>query len=416
MERNHLKQPRLKLCLLLDIAPRRHGTGEDWVIELCAQARARGHEVDVFYRPPALPGIVRELNQTGARFCIVDELEKDPLAAISRLRRYDVLQLNLFGMRDRIPLIAYAAWPARVVWVDHTSGTAEQASLAKLALRRVADRLTVRRISGIAAVSDYVRARDQVRFGLPPDRLMLIHNGVSLERFRPVVLPGKRERLRVLAVANLIRQKGIDVLIRALARMKRSDVELEIAGDGPEAAALQALVSELGLTERVRFLGLRSDVPELLARTDIFVHPAVWAEAFGYTITEAMAAGVAVIATRTGGIPEIVVEGESGLLVTPGSVDELAMALDRLASDESLRSRLGQAARRRTEERFDVRVSARQHLAFCERMAATRRLRPEAPGAAGGNQPVPPPAGTPAMSPEAAARSSSDLEMSPPGP
>jgi glycosyltransferase involved in cell wall biosynthesis len=368
----------LRLCLLLDMAPKKHGSGEDWIIEVCAQARARGHEVDVFCRNPAMPEIVRGIEQTGARFGIVDELEKDAISAISRLRRYDVLQLNLFGTRDKLPLIAYAAWPARIVWVDHASGTAEQASFVKLAVRRVLDRLIARRIASIAAVSGYVRERNQARFGLPPDRLVVISNGVSLERFRPVVLPGKHERLRVLAVANLIRHKGIDVLLRALARMQRRDVELEIAGDGPEAAALKELASALGLTERVRFLGLRSDVQDLLARTDIFVHPATWAEAFGFTITEAMAAGVPVIATRTGGIPEIVVDAESGLLVPPGAVDELAAALDRLANDESLRDRLGQAARRRTEERFDVRTSARQHIAFCERVA----------GAASGTQAV----------------------------
>jgi L-malate glycosyltransferase len=364
----------LKLALLIGLAPKKRGSGEEWLLEFCAQARAHGHQVDVFCLKPALPELVRELEQTGARLAFIDELTADPLAAISRLRRYDVLQLSLFGTRDRIALLAYAAWPARVVWVDQTSSREESLSPAKRVVRRVLDRLTALRISGIAAVSGFVRARNQARFGLPPERLEVISHGVALSRFRPVTLPAGRERLRVLAVAHLIPEKGISVLIRALARLQRSDLELEIAGEGPEAAALERLVAQLGLTERVRFLGLRNDVQDLLARADLFVHPATWGEAFGFTITEAMAAGVPVIATRAGGIPEIVVDGESGLLVAPGSVEELALALARLASDEPMRDRLGQAARRRTEERFDVRGSARQHIAFCERVAAQGRL------------------------------------------
>jgi glycosyltransferase involved in cell wall biosynthesis len=364
----------LKLALLIGLAPKKRGSAEEWLIELCAQAHARGHEVDVFCLGPTLPEIVQDIERTGARLGMISALEADPISAISRLRRYDVLQLSLFGMRDRIALLAYAAWPAQVVWVDQTSSRAESVSPGKLAVRRALDRLTALRISGIAAVSGFVRERNEARFGLPQDRLTVISHGVALSRFRPVTLPGRRASLRVLAVAHLIPEKGIDVLIRAIARMQRSDVEVEIAGEGPEAAALKRLVSELGLTERVRFLGLRNDVQDLLARADVFVHPATWGEAFGFTITEAMASAVPVIATRAGGIPEIVVDGESGLLVTPGAVDELAVALERLASDESLRDRLAQAARRRTEERFDVRASARQHIAFCERTAAQRQL------------------------------------------
>jgi glycosyltransferase involved in cell wall biosynthesis len=115
----------------------------------------------------------------------------------------------------------------------------------------------------------------------------------------------------------------------------------------------------VGIADQVQWLGFRDDVPELLAASDIFALPSV-DEPFGRAIVEAMASEKPVVATRSGGVPEIVVEDETGLLVPPGDDRELAVALGRLAESEGLRRRMGKAGRERAMRLFDVdRTAAR---------------------------------------------------------
>ena len=125
------------------------------------------------------------------------------------------------------------------------------------------------------------------------------------------------------------------------------------------------LASELGVAERTRFLGLRSDLSAVLQDADIFVHPAVWQEAFGLAIAEAMATGCPVVGSNVGAVPELVVDGVTGLLVPPGDSHAIAGALEQLAMDPELRNRLGQAARTRAEQIFDLEKCVEQHLEWC---------------------------------------------------
>jgi len=109
----------------------------------------------------------------------------------------------------------------------------------------------------------------------------------------------------------------------------------------------------------------------------VLVHPAVWAEAFGWTIAEAMATGCVVIASRTGGIPELVEHGETGLLVEPGDSEAIAATLDRLLTSGDLRARLAAAARRRVEERFSLTKCASRHVDWCEQVVRRRASLPD---------------------------------------
>jgi len=144
------------------------------------------------------------------------------------------------------------------------------------------------------------------------------------------------------------------------------------AGPADHEARLRQLCTDLRIAGRTRFCGLRDDVASLLREADVFAHPATWAEAFGWTIAEAMASGAAVIATKVGGIPELIEDGLSGILVAPGDSAALADAITLLARDGALRLKLGQNARSRAEERFGLLQSARLHVDWCERVARTR--------------------------------------------
>ena len=152
----------------------------------------------------------------------------------------------------------------------------------------------------------------------------------------------------LLFAGRLGPQKAVGVLLEALGRI--SDVTLVIAGDGPERPALEGRVAELGLDARVRFLGSvpRETVLRLFRASDASVLPSAW-ENFPHTVVEALAVGCPVIATAVGGVPEVVRDGENGLLVPPGDAAALADSIERFFGDAPLRERLHGAAARSVE-------------------------------------------------------------------
>ena len=193
-------------------------------------------------------------------------------------------------------------------------------------------------------------------------RIRVVHMGVDLERYRPVERPPRRDgETRVLVVARLVRHKGHAVLLRALARLREEGLvlQLTVAGDGEERRALAALAKDLGIDRQVRFLGAvgQDDLPGLYAASDVFCLPTL-AEAVGVVNMEAMATGLPVVSSRLMGVPELVEDGVSGVLVEPGEPTQLADALRTLAGHPELRARMGQAGRRKVEAEFDATAEA----------------------------------------------------------
>jgi glycosyltransferase involved in cell wall biosynthesis len=191
-------------------------------------------------------------------------------------------------------------------------------------------------------------------------RTVVIHNGVELDRPRREPGPAARP-FTVLSVGRLRPPKDFRTLVGAMAALERGSVRLRIAGDGPERAALAAEVARLGLDGDVELLGTRSDVDELLADADLFVLSSE-SEGLPMSVLEAMAAGLPVVASAVGGVPELVREGETGTLVPPGDSAALASAIRRIAEDPALRDRLGIAARARAEREFSLARFQRDHL------------------------------------------------------
>jgi glycosyltransferase involved in cell wall biosynthesis len=203
-----------------------------------------------------------------------------------------------------------------------------------------------------------------------PDRTVVIPNGVEVPpRRRPV--PAARP-VTLLSIGRLRPPKDFVTLVRALARLDRGTVRLRIAGDGPDRAALADEVRRLGLDGDVELLGTRTDVGELLAAADVFVL-ASDSEGLPMSVLEAMAAGLPVVASAVGGVPELVRDGDTGALVPPRDPAALAAALARLAAEPELRERLGEAGRRRIEDEFSLSDCRRAHLEVYR--AALRRKR-----------------------------------------
>ncbi|MFW5993355.1 MAG: glycosyltransferase family 4 protein [Desulfohalobiaceae bacterium] len=157
-------------------------------------------------------------------------------------------------------------------------------------------------------------------------------------------------RVRIAMVARLDEQKDHSTLLKALAAVQ-GDWSLDLAGDGPKQEQIQNQAKELGLADRIRFLGLRKDIPRVLAEANIFVLITNW-EGFPRSILEAMRAGLPVIASNVGGISEAVQEGETGYLVPRGNAQVLADRLSRLINSPASRLRMGKAGRLRFQEEF----------------------------------------------------------------
>lgn len=232
-----------------------------------------------------------------------------------------------------------------------------------------------RRAAFVACISDF--ARSQVQAFLDPadwDKVETVPLGLDAAAFAAGGRDGRGDggATRVLTVGRLAGVKGQAVLLEALAQLaaRGRRVELTVAGDGPERERLERRAAELGVADRVEFLGSvgQDRVADLYAQADVFCTSS-FAEGVPTVLMEAMASGLPTVATRIMGIPELVEDGATGLLVPPGRADALADALERLADDPELARRMGEAGRRRVAEERDPRRSAERLVAVIDKWA-----------------------------------------------
>lgn len=185
----------------------------------------------------------------------------------------------------------------------------------------------------VLTLSAFLRAK-MVALGCPPDRCRIHRVGIELEEFKfNMRLPASDQPVHLLTIGRLVEWKGHDYALRAVARLRDAgnDVRYTIVGGGPRLTSLQRLVRDLGLEQRVTFAGLvaHRQIGALYSSAHILVHPSITmgdgnAEGLGIVLLEALACGVPVVATATGGIPEIIVDGETGLLVPERDDEALA--------------------------------------------------------------------------------------------
>lgn len=243
--------------------------------------------------------------------------------------------------------------------------------------RRWANRLVfARQADAITGCSDFSRRGLADNDGFPLERIELIPNGVDIGRYR-----SDRDRARdelglpagrtlVLCVARLHPVKDHRTLIAGFARLARTraDVDLLLAGDGPERSALEALVGELGLEQRVHFLGVRNDVAKLLAAADLFAMTSL-SEAASLTVLEAMASELAVVVTEVGGNPEMVRDGIEGRLVPRGDERAVAEALAEMVINPAAAGAMGRAGRERVKALYTLEQTVAAYLDLFARVS-----------------------------------------------
>ncbi len=220
------------------------------------------------------------------------------------------------------------------------------------AVRVDARRAGVQAAAWNVCVSHYLRRR------LSPPRSATIYNPV----LEPAAFDSRRDRGEfVVFVGRLVSEKGLDLLIRSIARV--AQVRLEVAGDGPMRTRWGELARELGVANRVRFLGAlaRGDVLQLCARADVVCVPSIWQEPFGYAAAEAMAAGVPVVSTPSGALPELLARGR-GFVAEECTPEALAGALSRALSDGASRLRVISEARNFVRRELSVDAIGPQYV------------------------------------------------------
>jgi len=235
---------------------------------------------------------------------------------------------------------------------------------------RHVERTLARRVRRVIAITEALARFNVERVGLPAEKVAVVHYGLDEPpapwgENPPLVLP---DGARVLvAVCRLVPQKGVDVAVRALAEIRRDhpDAVLVVFGDGDQRDALVRLAADLGVGDALYLPGRAGDVAAWLARAEVVVHPVRW-EGFGLALLEAMLVGRPVVASAVSSVPEIVVDGETGLLVPPDDPGALAAAIGRLLGDADIASAYGAAGHARALAEFSVARMATRTLGVYE--------------------------------------------------
>ena len=285
------------------------------------------------------------------------------LARSLRSGRYDVAHAHL----------VHADWylaAASVLspWTPLVSTKHNDDPFRRRWLFRVGERLALQRYAAVISISQSLRDFTQTFGGISTTA---IHYGLRADESHPS-RRGGQPGVSLLGVGRLERQKGFDVALEAMKHVAGvvPSAHLAIAGEGSQRPLLEELIRAYGLEEAVSLLGRRENVDALMRDADILVHPARW-EGFGLVLLEAMRAGLPIIATHVGAIPEVVAEEQTGLLVPSDDPRRLAAAIIELAKDADRRHALGAAGLERLRNHFSTRAMARATAAVYDSVLAS---------------------------------------------
>ena len=326
--------------------------GQIVALRLARAGRAAGHDV-VFVSPSKGPftDLVRAAGIPVHVLPVGGALDSRALVGLIRLlrvERVDLVHTHGHFAVNVLARIAGRLAGARVLSHMHIQNAFRRGPgrRAQIAL----DNATARLCFALVAVSDATRA-DLVRQGYPAGRLVTIRNGI--EPAEDVVPVRLADGPTIVEVARLAEVKGQRVLLAALQQVDATAVLVgrDLEQGGAYEEELRADAERLGVADRVVFAGYRDDVPAVLAGCDVFCLPSS-AEGLPLVVLEAMAHAKPVVATRVGGTDEVVVDGETGLLVPTGDSDALARALSQLLADPTRATRLGEAGRTRVLAEF----------------------------------------------------------------
>lgn len=318
--------------------------------ELGLQLAQRGHEVHfiTYAQPFRLPYFVERVFYHEVDVPSYPLFDYPPYDLALAVAMHDAAvrhDLDILHVHYAIPH-ATSAWIAREMLDGHKLKVITTLHGTDITLVgqdpsfRAITRFSIRKSDGITAVSNYLRAETVDRFDVPAGWMRVIPNFVDLSMYKRDAHPCHRGKLAdpgeklLIHISNFRPVKRVEDAVRIFAQVSRAmPARLLLVGDGPDRPRAQQAAEEEGVAERVVFLGKQESVAELLSCSDLCLLPSS-SESFGLVALEAMASGVPVVATNTGGVPEVVPHGVAGHLAPVGAVDEMAQAAIALLSDD----------------------------------------------------------------------------------
>ena len=355
------------------LCPNKRGSFEDYVVRVGNRCERSGLSFAVVFVAPCPADMVTWFNDEGIRFFEIKYSEIESTIEVARFLlklRPQIIHFHYIGIGLGRALASRILSRKAVVVHDHSSrihGELKKNSDNMSVIRRIRSIVLANLTDAIIAVSDYIREQIVLEMPAVSTKVITIHNGVDTTRFRKAADIGRNIRLSatpdreggenvtIVFVGALEDYKGIREFLSAaeIIHGEFSDVRFLVVGNGSMAKFVVQRFKELG-EHTAQYLGSRSDVHEILRTADILVGPSKWGEAFGLTFAEASASGLPIVSSRIGGIPEIVLDLETGFLCEPGDVDEIVGALRNLIGDSNLRTKMGVAGRARIEKMFEL--------------------------------------------------------------
>jgi glycosyltransferase involved in cell wall biosynthesis len=350
---------------ILALNPNKIGTVEEYMVALSRSLRTAGWQSVIVLEAPPIEPLMVQFRDAGADLEYMSPAKRN-CGTWKLIRKYraQVVHFHFYEQFSWLPLIARLGGAQVVIFTEHIRQPNQFAVLKRMHLKLC--NLLLRQLGcKVLAISDYIRSLLVNNYEMHPEQVSILRNGVSLSRFRTSPDSGREVRRElglspenslVLSASNLRPEKGLDVLLKAfpIILKKCPSAVLIIVGDGPEKNRLEELAAELRLGERVRFLGLRSDVQLFMQICDVLVVPSVWQEPAGLVVLEAMACGKPVVVTRVGGMPEPVLNGSTGMIVPPNSGVDLAEAISSILGDHQRALNMGAAARQHAETEYSM--------------------------------------------------------------
>ena len=271
------------------------------------------------------------------------------LIKIIRKGKYDIVHVHLFPA-DLFVAIVSLFLPRNIKFIFSEHNVYNRRRSVKL--YKVIDRFVYSRYCRIICVSEMVKYELDKYLPEVADKSIVIKNAVEVEDFEET----RDKEYDIIFVGRLERAKGVDVLLKAIQILEKNrSVALRVAivGDGSQVGYLRRITQDLEIRSRVEFLGIRQDISQLMRNSKVFVLPSRW-EGLPMVILEAMANKVPIIATSVGGIPEIISDGVTGLLVKTDDPEELAEKVRMLLDDSSLRKRLSISAFEKVKSEYSI--------------------------------------------------------------
>jgi glycosyltransferase involved in cell wall biosynthesis len=361
------------------VEPRRIGGTEMFAREVSAQLGEQGWQSVLCFLSEAEGDVRRFLELPNVSFAPLPDSTEGGTQAYRNLfrilkkHRAEVLHLHFVGFLTLYPWIAKLAGVKKVFFTDHHSRPAGYAARRAPLWKRVAARIIGWPFTKVICVSKFGYQCMTTVNALPRDRYEMIYNGIDLAHLTPDNGAGRRFRERfgipdnrtiVGQVSWIIPEKGIaDFLEMArLVSSRNKDVQFVLAGEGAQREQYMKDAAAIGLGDRITFTGMIDDPfgEGVFHAFDVVCQFSRWEEVFGWMIAEAMAHQTPVVATRVGGIPELITDGQTGYLVARGDAESMSRRVLELVSDLAMRARMGQSARQTVETKFDLKTNVAQ--------------------------------------------------------